>query len=157
MEIFLLILLIIVACVATSLYSYAKNTSNQLKDIELNFNDVSAQLADEQQKNKTLLSQKISQSVRTGQIVEQMAPFLSQFPYDPKSCHFLGQPLDFIVFDFEQDKIVFLEIKSGNAKESMRQKKIKNMIKNGRVYYEKIRVSPEGVFMNTENNVEAIR
>ena len=45
-----------------------------------------------------LLSQKKSSEVRTGQIVEQLAPFLDNFKYDPKKLHFMGMPIDYIYF-----------------------------------------------------------
>lgn len=111
-------------------------------------------LQEEKQKSAEMLSQKTSQAVRTGQIVEQMVPFLEQFPHDPKNCHFVGQPFDYLVVDLDQGEIIILEIKSGNAKESPRQKKIKNIIKNGKVYYEQLRVDGTGVKVKREVNNE---
>jgi len=70
-----------------------------------------------------LLSQKKSSEVRLGQISENLAPFLKDFKYDPKRTHFLGNPIDYVIF--EEDKVVFLEIKSGEAKLSQSQKKNK--------------------------------
>ncbi len=107
----------------------------------------------ELENNKTILSQKKSSETRMGQMTENIVPFLEAFPYDPKNAHFLGQPIDFVVFDYDDGKIVFVEVKTGNAKESARQKLIKNIIKSGRVYYEHIRVSPKGVkIKETKNN-----
>ncbi len=107
----------------------------------------------ELENNKTILSQKKSSETRMGQMTENIVPFLEAFPYDPKNAHFLGQPIDFVVFDYDDGKIVFVEVKTGNAKESPRQKLIKNIIKTGRVYYEHIRVSPKGVKVKeTKNN-----
>ena len=37
-----------------------------------------------------LLSQKKSSEVRLGQISENLAPFLKEFKYNPKKCHFLA-------------------------------------------------------------------
>ena len=59
--------------------------------------------------------------------------------------HFLGNPIDYIVFDFDDGKITFLEVKSGNSKPSKRQKIIKNIIKSGRIAYEEIRINERGV------------
>lgn len=105
-------------------------------------------------KTKKVLSQKKSGEVRLGQIAEQLAPFLNGCPYDPKTMHFLGMPIDFLVFDYDAGEIVFLEVKSGGAKESERQKTIKNMIKEGRVYYEKMRINEKGVKVKRETNNE---
>ena len=106
----------------------------------------------EKEANKTILSQKKSSETRLGQISENLTPFLEAFPYNPKNAHFLGQPIDFIVFDYDQGKIVFVEVKTGNAKESARQKLIKNMIKEGHVYYERIRINEKGTKVTSEVN-----
>ena len=81
-----------------------------------------------------LLSQKKSSEVRLGQIAEHLAPFVEEFKYDPKKARFIGNPIDYIVFDDE--KIVFLEVKSGESKLSLGQKKIRDLILNGKVEFE---------------------
>lgn len=86
-----------------------------------------------------LLSQKKSSEVRLGQISENLAPFLKDFKYDPKKTHFLGNPIDYVIF--EEDKVVFLEIKSGEAKLSQSQKRIKEMVKNGSVEWDEMRIN----------------
>jgi len=86
-----------------------------------------------------LLSQKKSSEVRLGQISEQLAPFLDGFPYDPKNCKFLGQPIDLI--GFEPDKVVFIEVKTGGSQLSSKQKQIKELIKNKQVFWEEFRLS----------------
>jgi len=87
---------------------------------------------------KRLLSQKKSSEVRLGQISENLAPFLKNFKYDPKKTNFLGNPIDYIVF--EEDKIIFLEIKSGKSKLSSKQIKIRNLIKNNKVVWDEMRI-----------------
>lgn len=86
-----------------------------------------------------LLSQKKSSEVRLGQISENLAPFLKDFKYDPRKTHFLGNPIDYVIF--EEDKVVFLEIKSGEAKLSQSQKRIKEMVKNGSVEWDEMRIN----------------
>jgi predicted Holliday junction resolvase-like endonuclease len=88
--------------------------------------------------NARLLSQKKSSEVRTGQIAEQLAPFLKEFKYNPKRTHFIGMPIDFIVF--EEDKVVFLEIKSGKAQLSQTQKAIKALVQAGKVEWDEMRI-----------------
>jgi predicted Holliday junction resolvase-like endonuclease len=96
-----------------------------------------ARMADDYNK---LLSQKKSSEVRIGQIGEQFAPFLEEFPYNPKDARFLGSPIDYVVFDFEGDQIVLVEFKTGNSYESQRQKAVKRMVEEGKFKYELIRV-----------------
>ena len=86
-----------------------------------------------------LLSQKKSTEVRTGHIVEKFAPFLENFPHDPEQAVFLGQPVDYLVFG--EDGVTFSEIKSGNSQLSKKQRLIRDHIKEGRVFWEEIRIN----------------
>lgn len=108
----------------------------------------------EKDKYSKLLSQKKSSETRLGQISENLVPFLSGCPYNPKDMHFLGNPLDYIVFDLDEGKLIFLEVKSGNSRPSKRQKMIKNLIQTGRVYYEELRINEKGVKIKESKNVE---
>ena len=85
-----------------------------------------------------LLSQKKSSEVRLGQISEQLAPFLSNFPYDPKKVQFLGNTIDYIYFG--EDEVVIIEVKSGNARLSKKQRQIKKLILEGEVKWKEIRI-----------------
>tara|TARA_B100000212_G_scaffold341984_1_gene326991 strand:- start:18450 stop:18842 length:393 start_codon:yes stop_codon:yes gene_type:complete len=85
-----------------------------------------------------LFSKKRSTEVRTGHIVEKFAPFLDNFPHDPESAVFLGQPIDYLVF--EEDSITFSEIKSGKSQLSQKQRNIRDNILNGNVFWEEIRI-----------------
>lgn len=89
---------------------------------------------------KKLLSQKKSSEVRLGQISEHFAPLLKDFPYDSKNVRFLGSPIDFVVFDLDNNRIIFIEFKTGNAKETAKQRQVRDIIKAGNVTYEVMRV-----------------
>ncbi len=106
---------------------------------------VQEELGQEREKNRTLLSQKKSSETRLGQISEHLVPFLENSTHDPKNMHFMGNPIDYCIFDFDQGSITFLEVKSGNSKPTKRQKIVKNIIKTGRVFYEEIRINEKGV------------
>ena len=90
---------------------------------------------------KRTVHQKKSSEVITGLIVEQMAPFLKEFPYDPKESNFLGRPIDFIAFDSEG--IHFVEVKSGRSQLSAVQRRIRDQIKNNKVTFEVYRIKGE--------------
>lgn len=109
-------------------------------------------IEEERSKYKKILTQKKSSETRLGLISEQLTPFLKDCPYTPGDMIFLGKPIDFLVTDFDKGEIVFLEVKSGNARESARQKTIKNLIKKGHVYYEKLRINEKGVKITREQN-----
>ncbi len=80
-----------------------------------------------------LKHKKTSNEIKHGQIFEQLIPFSQNFPFDPKNFKFLGNPIDGIVF--ENDKIIFVEIKLNNSTLSAKQKKIKDLIEKKEVYW----------------------
>lgn len=83
---------------------------------------------------------KLSKSVSKGLVAEQIVPFWPDFPYNPADVKFLGQPIDLVVFDgmasgnIEQISIV--EVKTGRARLSAREKNIKKVIEEGKVNFE---------------------
>jgi hypothetical protein len=93
-----------------------------------------------------ILSQKKSSEVRTGKIAESLAPILEDFPVDVKkdgtSTVFLGQPIDFIHFD-PAEGITFIEVKSGGARLSESQQRLKKLIEDGQVRWETFRIDGE--------------
>jgi len=91
-----------------------------------------------QQKYKKLLSQKKSSETRIGHISETIAPFLNQFEFNPEDCSFLGKPIDYIAF--EEKGITIIEVKSGKARLTKKQREIRDLIKDGKVYWKEIRI-----------------
>jgi predicted Holliday junction resolvase-like endonuclease len=82
-----------------------------------------------------------SRAVLGGLVSEQMAPLLPGFPFDPGDCRFVGKPIDFIVFKGMNQKeitdVIFLEVKSGKAKNlNPQEKKLREAIRSGRVSWE---------------------
>lgn len=94
------------------------------------------QLRQVKQKLKELQSGKQSLSTRYGQIFEQLVPFSANFPGDPKRFRFIGDPVDGVLFD--DDRIVFLEIKLNNSTLNDRQKKIRELVRTKKVEWKEI-------------------
>jgi len=99
------------------------------------------------QKREQLIRLKsVSASRRTlvGKFIERFVPFLSNVKYAPSDMHFLGQPVDYIVFDgLANDKIervVFLEVKTGASQLTKREKSLKEAIQKKRIFWEEVRV-----------------
>lgn len=92
--------------------------------------------------NAKILHQKKSSEVRLGKIGENMAPFFTEWPYDPNAFRFLGNPIDGI--QFTEDEVIFVEIKTGKARLSNSQKHIKKLVKEGKVKFASFRVGEEG-------------
>lgn len=89
-------------------------------------------------KQKRDLSLRKSREVIIGHTVEKIAPFLEVFGHDPQKSQFLGQPIDYIVF--EDEKIIFIEVKSGKSQLSSKQKLIKKLIQDKKVEWKEVRV-----------------
>jgi predicted Holliday junction resolvase-like endonuclease len=81
---------------------------------------------------------KRSQSTRYGQTMEQFAPFLADWPWDPKGFRFLGSPVDGV--QFTEDGVVFVEVKSASSRLSPLQQAIKRQVEDGRVSWEEVRL-----------------
>ncbi|MEM2121289.1 MAG: Holliday junction resolvase-like protein [Candidatus Woesearchaeota archaeon] len=81
---------------------------------------------------------KKSLSSKYGRITEQFFPFIENYPYDPTNFRFIGSPIDGI--QFNNDSIVFVEFKASNSKLSKREKEIKELVENKKVYFKVFRV-----------------
>jgi len=99
------------------------------------------------QESEKLIRQKSLDGSRrslTGKFVEKFIPFLQHVSYEPADMHFLGQPIDYVVFDgLHEDKvskIVFLEVKTGQSQLTKRERSVRDAIKNKRVEWREIRV-----------------
>jgi predicted Holliday junction resolvase-like endonuclease len=112
--------------------------SLQIEEKQVLIEKLKKDLYNEEESRKTILSQKKSSEVRLGHIAEKLAPFLEDFPYNPEDAIFLGQPIDYIVFD--DSSVVFLEIKTGKSKLSAKQRHIRDLIKDKYVEWKEIRI-----------------
>jgi predicted Holliday junction resolvase-like endonuclease len=92
-----------------------------------------------------------SRAVLKGKMAEQLAPIMPQFEYLPSDAKFLGDPVDYVVFDGYTDlrdgegrpediEIVLLDIKSGGARLTKGQVAIAQAIQAGRVRFETVRI-----------------
>jgi len=85
-----------------------------------------------------------SRSSIEGQVLEQMVPYLPKWKYTPSDARFISSPLDFVVFDgLSKGKVkgvIFIEVKSGQSKETGRQKSVKKAIESGNVTYELLEI-----------------
>ncbi len=89
--------------------------------------------------NKKLISSIQSLAVKHGKTLEQYIPFLKKYPYDKNGFRFIGNPVDGI--QFERDKIILVEFKTGNSRLSEKQKRIKQIVERGNVYFEEIKIN----------------
>lgn len=83
-----------------------------------------------------------SRAVLKGKIGEQLAPHLPEFKYNPADARFIGSPIDYVIFDGYSEamdgngnvkKIVFMDVKTGKAKLTRTEEKIKMAVDSGRI------------------------
>jgi predicted Holliday junction resolvase-like endonuclease len=88
-----------------------------------------------------------SQAVTVGKVSEQLLPYLPGFRFNPKDARFLGSPIDLVVFDGLADGelrgVWFLEVKTGNAGLSGRERQVRDAILEKRVGWDELHL-PRG-------------
>jgi predicted Holliday junction resolvase-like endonuclease len=96
-----------------------------------------------------------SRAVLKGKMAEQVAPLLPGFNYWPADARFLGDPVDYVVFDGYSDckdnntdgrdlEVVILDIKRGKSVLTREQRRIADAVADGRVRFEVVRVLTDG-------------
>lgn len=96
-----------------------------------------------------------SRAVLKGKMAEQMAPLLPGFPYWPADARFLGDPVDYVVFDGysackddhgsgDSLEVVILDIKQGKSTLTREQRQVARAVEEGRVRFEVVRVFADG-------------
>ena len=106
------------------------------------------------QEEETLKQKGRAQSAHTskGQILEKWAPFVDHDQIDPhwraEDWCFLGQPIDYVVFDWHKDtainmedgKVVLLDVKAAKSQLTPKQRRIRDLVKAGQVEWREIRL-----------------
>lgn len=95
-----------------------------------------------------------SSAASWGKTIEHFVPFTTKFPIPPEDVVFLGMPIDYVGFTDTGSKtkctIHFLEVKSGSAILSEKQKNIKKAIEEGRIQFHEIVVDRNKVKVDGE-------
>jgi predicted Holliday junction resolvase-like endonuclease len=115
-------------------------------------NEISLQLSTIEKELSELKSQQQSKSVRLGQISEHCVSLLPNFPFDIKNMRFLGSPIDFIAFDFDNEVIHFIEVKTGKSKLNDRQKIIKRIVGKKNIKFSQITITETGIKYEDDGN-----
>jgi predicted Holliday junction resolvase-like endonuclease len=96
-----------------------------------------------------------SRAVLKGKMAEQVAPLLPGFAYWPADARFLGDPIDYIVFngysackdnrtEGHEIEVVILDIKHGKSVLTREQRRVAEAVTAGRVRFEVVRVFADG-------------
>ena len=88
-------------------------------------------------------------------MAEQMAPLLPGFDYWPADARFLGDPIDYVIFngysackdkvdDCANLEVILMDIKQGKSVLTYGQRQIAQAVSEGRVRFEVVRVQADG-------------
>ena len=85
-----------------------------------------------------------SLAVTAGKVHEQLVPYLPEFGFNPKDARFLGSPVDLVVFDGlaagDVKRVVFLEVKTGGAPLTTRERQVREVIDAREVVWAELRL-----------------
>lgn len=88
-----------------------------------------------------------SRAITTGKVAEQLAPHFPEFRLNPREARFLGSPVDYVVFDGleagDVRRIVFVEVKTGGAGLSSRERLVRDAVQAKRVEWMELRTGAE--------------
>jgi predicted Holliday junction resolvase-like endonuclease len=82
-----------------------------------------------------------AKATNLGFLLERLAPTLDSFTFNKNDCRSMFDPIDYVIFEGlsekqKVDKIVFVDIKSGGARLSPKQKKIKQVVEDKKVDFQ---------------------
>ena len=121
-------------------------------DLTYQIEQIVSQNEEKSQEIKKQKGRAASAHTTKGQILEKWCPFLNHPDIDPdweaKNWQFMGQPIDYIIFDWRENKeiniadgkIIMLDVKSGKSQLTKKQRRIRDLIKEGRVEWKTIRL-----------------
>lgn len=102
-----------------------------------------------------------SRTVIKANVTEQLLPILPSFAYNTSDARFLGNPIDYIIFDGyteakdagipEIREIIFVDVKQGNASLNRVQKLIKEAVEFGRIRWATMQLSGETIIESSTN------
>ena len=82
-----------------------------------------------------------AKATNLGFLLERLAPTLDGFTFNKNDCRSMFDPIDYVIFEGlsekqKVDKIVFVDIKTGGARLSPNQKKIKQVVEDKKVGFQ---------------------
>ena len=119
--------------------SFPPEAANSIATMKQGIVDLKDEIRGIREKATTLAAKK-SLEVNMGKVVERVVPALADFPYRTCDCRPLFDPIDYIVFQGLGEKglvdeIRFIDVKTGYARLSERERLVKNAVERGRVTF----------------------
>ena len=81
-----------------------------------------------------------AKATNLGFLLERLAPTLDGFTFNKNDCRSMFDPIDYVIFEGlnkkkKVDKIMFVDIKTGGARLTQKQKKIKQVVEDKKVEF----------------------
>jgi|TARA_B100000953_G_C17901858_1_gene384651 predicted Holliday junction resolvase-like endonuclease len=94
----------------------------------------------ERKLNIPIKSEVGAKAINLGFLLERLAPTLDGFTFNKNDCRSMFDPIDYVIFEGlsekqKVDNIIFVDIKSGGARLTQKQKKIKQVVKDKKVVF----------------------
>ena len=92
----------------------------------------------ERKLNIPIKSEVGAKAINLGFLLERLAPTLDGFTFNKNDCRSMFDPIDYVIFEGlsekqKVDNIIFVDIKSGGARLTQKQKKIKQVVEDKKV------------------------
>ena len=92
----------------------------------------------ERKLNIPIKSEVGAKAINLGFLLERLAPTLDGFTFNKNDCRSMFDPIDYVIFEGLSekqtvDKILFVDIKSGGARLTSKQRKIKQVVEDKKV------------------------
>ena len=106
-------------------------------------------LEDQKERRRELKERKLNipkksevgaKAVNLGFLLERLTPTLDGFTFNKNDCRSMFDPIDYVIFEGLSEKqsvskILFVDIKSGNARLSPKQRKIRDAVQENKVEF----------------------
>ena len=94
----------------------------------------------ERKLNIPIKSEVGAKAINLGFLLERLAPTLDDFTFNKNDCRSMFDPIDYVIFEGlnkkqRVDKIVFVDIKTGGARLTSKQRKIKQVVEEKKVEF----------------------
>ena len=129
-----------------------QHSEDTVKELSHQVAQLQIQLESTAQEAKKQKGRAASAHTSKGQILEKWAPFVDHPEIDPdwkaENWNFMGNPIDYIVWDYRDNKdlnleegmVYIMDVKSGKSQLTTKQRRIRDLVKAGRVEWREIRL-----------------
>lgn len=144
---------ILLGCVMTYLLLANSRNSRVIAEYEQQIQEL---MLSHQSDTELAIKKSLNTSRATikGRVAEQFAPLLPDFKYLPSDAKFMGDPVDYVIFNGYTEwrdgnlpgsaiEVILMDVKSGNARLSKGQLAIADAIAAGRVRFETLRIATD--------------